>query len=461
MKERYKNMISEMVEQQRAYFATGSTFPLEARKRNLQKIHQLLLKYQPNFVEAFKKDYNKCEFDVLATEFYMVVEECEWQIKHLKKMAKTKKVSTSLFNFPSKGYLVQEPYGVCLIIAPWNYPLQLALEPLMGCIAAGNTALIKPASATANVAHVIKDMFDEFGNHGLIDVVLGSHQENADLLDQRFDYIFFTGGASTGKEILAKAAVHLTPCSLELGGKSPCIVDEDADIDLAAKRIVWGKYINGGQTCVAPDYFYVHEKVHDAFVEAVKKYINLYFYQDGKLTDNFPYIINDKQFAKVTGFIDMSKVIVGGHANGRCLEPTVMDHVTWDDKVMSDEIFGPIMPILTFSNIDDLLKLVNSKEKPLAFYYFSKNKRKARHVMAVSPFGGGCINDTIMHLTNDNLPFGGVGRSGMGAYHGAASFKTFSHQKSVLAKGKLEINLKYPPYTEKKLSLFKKFTHLK
>lgn len=454
-------MIAELVQAERDYFNTGATWPLETRKKNLERIHELLLKYKAPFVEAFKKDYNKCEFDVLATEYYLVLEECEWHIKHLNKMAKPKRVSTSIFNFPSHGYLVQEPYGVCLIIAPWNYPFQLALEPLMGCIAAGNTALIKPASAAANVSKVMFDMFEEFGNPGLIKVILGSHQENADLLDQRYDYIFFTGGAVTGREILAKAAPHLTPCSLELGGKSPCIIDEDADIDVAARRSVWGKFLNAGQTCVAPDYFYVHEKVHDRYVALVKKYIQEFFYKDGKLSDDFPYIINDKQLAKVTGFLDPKKVIAGGKNEGRKMEPTVMDGVTWDDKVMSDEIFGPIMPILTFDNLDSLLKLINLKEKPLAFYYFSKNARKAHLVFKISPFGGGCYNDTIMHLTNDNLPFGGVGRSGMGAYHGAASFKTFSHQKSVLWKGKMEIMLKYPPYTPKKLSLFKLFTHIK
>ena len=454
-------MIAEMVEKQRAYFNSGATWPLEERRKNLLRLKELLLQHQADFIAAFKADFNKCEFDVLATEFYLVIDEADYQIKHLKKQCKPKKVRTSIFNFPSKGYLLQEPYGVCLIIAPWNYPLQLALEPLMGCIAAGNTALLKPASATANVAKVLKAIATDFGKPELFDVILGSHQENADLLDQKYDYIFFTGGASTGKEILAKAAVHLTPCSLELGGKSPCIIDEDADVDLAAKRAVWGKYLNGGQTCVAPDYFYVHEAVHDAFIAAVKKYIQLYFYKDGKLSEDFPAIINDKQLAKVTSFIDPRKVVAGGHVNGRFVEPTVLDHVSWDDKVMSDEIFGPIMPVLTFTNLEDLLKLINVKEKPLAFYYFSKNGKKAKHVMAISPFGGGCVNDTIMHLTNDNLPFGGVGRSGMGSYHGAASFKTFSHQKSVLVKGKAEINLKYPPYSEKKLHLFKKFTHLK
>jgi aldehyde dehydrogenase (NAD+) len=454
-------MIAEMVEKQRNYFYTGATFPLAARKAALIKIKELLLKYRPQFNAAFKADYNKCEFDVLSTEMYLVLNEVDWQIKHLPKMAKAKRVRTSIVNFPSKGYLVQEPYGVCLIIAPWNYPLQLALEPLMGCIAAGNTALIKPASATKNVAQVLKDMFTEFGKPELVDVILGSHEQNADLLDQKYDYIFFTGGAVTGREILAKAAPHLTPCSLELGGKSPCIVDEDADIDLAARRTVWGKFLNGGQTCVAPDYFYVHEKVHDAYVAKVKEYIQKFFYPNGKLTENFPYIINDKQIAKVTGFLDPAKIIVGGKLNGRQLEPTVMDHVTWDDKVMSDEIFGPIMPILTFTNLEETLSLINKKDKPLAFYYFSKNEAKGKHVLAISPFGGGCFNDTIMHLTNDDLPFGGVGRSGMGSYHGAASFHTFSHQKSVLVKHKAEIMMKYPPYSEKKLSLMKFMAHIK
>jgi aldehyde dehydrogenase (NAD+) len=236
-------MISELVAEQRAYFASNKTWDLDERRRNLREIKRLLIKYRPQFDEAFKADYNKCEFDVLATEMYLVIMECDYQIKHLKKLTRAKRVKTSIMNFPSKGYLLQEPYGVCLIIAPWNYPLQLALEPLMGCIAAGNTALIKPASAAAHVSQVMADMFKEFNKPGLVNVILGSHQENADLLDQKYDYIFFTGGAVTGREILAKAAPNLTPVSLELGGKSPCIIDEDADIDIAARRAVWGKFL--------------------------------------------------------------------------------------------------------------------------------------------------------------------------------------------------------------------------
>ena len=455
-------MIAELVQTQRDYFLSGKTWSLAGRKAALEKLYDLLHKYRQRFDEAFMADYNKCEFDVLSTEYYLVLEECQYHIKHLRKEAKAKRVKTSIVNFPSHGYLLQEPYGVCLIIAPWNYPFQLAMEPLMGCIAAGNTALIKPASAAANVSKVMFDMIEEFGNPGLIKVILGSHQENADLLDQRYDYIFFTGGASTGREILAKAAPNLTPCSLELGGKSPCIIDEDADIDLAARRTVWGKFLNAGQTCVAPDYFYVHASVHDAYLEAVKKYIRQFFYDEkGVITPNFPHLISDKHVAKVTAFIDPKKVIAGGGLTGRLLEPTVMDGVTWEDKVMSDEIFGPIMPILTFTNLEDLLTLINRKEKPLAFYYFSSNKKKAMHVLAISPFGGGCYNETIMHLTNDNLPFGGVGRSGMGSYHGLASFKTFSHQKSVLVKGKAELRLKYPPYNDNNLAMLKLLAKIK
>jgi aldehyde dehydrogenase (NAD+) len=445
----------------RSYFNSGATLPLEERKKNLLAIKHLLLKYRTKFDEAFKEDYNKCEFDVLSTEFFLVLSECEFQIKHLKKFTKIRRAHPDIINFPSKGYLMQEPYGVVLIMAPWNYPLQLALEPLMGAIAAGNVAIIKPASYAAHVSQVIFDMFKELNNPNLVSVVLGGREQNQDLLEQRFDYIFFTGGATVGRLVLEKAAVHLTPVSLELGGKSPCIVDSDANIDLAARRIVWGKFLNAGQTCVAPDYIYVHASVHDAFLAKVKEYIKKFFYVDGKISDNFPHLINDKHVAKVSGFLDPSKTVAGGHLEGRLLEPTVLDKVTWDDKCMQEEIFGPIMPILTFTDLDATLKIINSKEKPLAFYYFTNNKKKGKRVLALSPFGGGCLNETIMHMTNSNLPFGGVGRSGMGSYHGLASFRTFSHQKSVLVKGRLELDVKYPPYTKGNLNILKKLSKIK
>lgn len=455
------NDIEGIVARQREYFASRKTLSLETRKANLEKIEQLLLKYRLRFEEAFKNDFNKCPFDVLSTEFFMVLEECRYMKKHLRKLAKVRKVRTSAVNFPSKGYIYQEPYGCVLIMAPWNYPLQLALEPVFGAIAAGNTVLIKPASYAKNVSQAIHDMFEEFGEPGLVSVVLGGRNENQALLEQRFDYIFFTGGETVGRLVLEKAAVHLTPCSLELGGKSPCIVDRDADLDLAARRIVWGKFLNAGQTCVAPDYICVHSSIHDAFLQKVFAYIDSFYYKDGHINGDFPYLINEKHFQKVISFIDPDKVVKGGKSEGRLLEPTVMDGVGFDDPIMQEEIFGPIMPIIAFDDLESLLNIISKREKPLAFYYFSRDKKKGKQVLGRMPFGGGCFNDTIMHLTNENLPFGGVGRSGMGSYHGKKSFETFSHSKPVLAKSKAEIKVKYPPYSERKYSFLRRFGRIK
>ncbi len=453
--------IAKTVEAQRLYFASGATRPLEARRANLRKMRDLLIAYRQRFEEAFAADFNKQPFDVLATEYYPLLEEFAYQLKHLSRLAKPRRVPTSLMNFPSKGYRLQEPYGVVLIMAPWNYPLQLALEPLAGALAAGNCALIKPASYSAHVSATIAALVSEFGNPGLVSVVLGGREENQALLDQRFDYIFFTGGETVGREVLAKASVHLTPATLELGGKSPCLVDADADIDLAARRIVWGKYLNAGMTCVAPDYVYVSEAIHDEFVAKVIACIKKFYYPNGSLSPDFPRIINEKHLAKLKGFLDPSKIVWGGKIDGLSLEPTVLDGVSWDDACMKEEIFGPILPLLTFTDLETALASINEKEKPLAFYYFSRNKKKAKRVLALSSFGGGAYNDTVMQMVEPNLPFGGVGRSGMGAYHGAASFRTFSHEKAILVRGRAEISLKYPPHTERKLGLLKRFFRLK
>ncbi len=309
---------------------------------------------------------------------------------------------------------------------------------------------------------VIEKLINEFNNFGLLNVVLGGRDEITDLLNQRFDYIFFTGSPNVGKIVLEKASKHLTPVSLELGGKSPCIVDKDADINLAAKRIVWGKFLNAGQTCVAPDHILVQEEVKDEFIKHVKKYIKEFYYdEEGKLTENFPYIIHEKHLNRVLRLIDQNKVIVGGKNEDRLLEPTVMDNVTYNDSVMKEEIFAPIMPILTFKNIEEIISNSKTLEKPLACYYFSKDIKKAKNIMNQLSFGGGAINETVMHLTNEELPFGGVGNSGMGSYHGKKSFETFSHYKSVLVKKGIEINIKYPPYTKKKFDFIKKFTGIK
>ncbi len=453
--------IHQIVENQRAYFKSGKTININKRIEILKKLSFLIKEYLPKFNEAFSKDFNKCPFDVLSTEVYLVLEEIKYMIKHLKKLAKPKKVKTSLINYPSKGYLINEPYGVVLIMAPWNYPFQLALEPLIGALAAGNTAIVKPGSYCKNVSETIKNMLSNFDER-LIKVVLGGREENQQLLEEKFDYIFFTGGVTVGKLVLEKASRHLTPVTLELGGKSPCIVDIDADIEIAARRITWGKYLNAGQTCVAPDFIYVHKNVHDKFLSYVIDYIKRFYYDTNqKITANFPYLINEKHLNKVMALVDENKIIFGHKSTERLVEPIVLDHVSWDDKIMSEEIFGPIMPILEFTNLDDVINLLKEKEKPLAFYYFSKNKKKALEVMKRVSYGGGCINDTIMHLTNENLPFGGVGLSGYGAYHGKKSYETFSHQKSVLMKGKTELNVKYPPYKDTSYNMLKWLNKIK
>lgn len=447
--------IQEIVSRQREYYFSGATLPVEKRIITLKKIKSLLYENRSEINKAFMDDYNKCEMDVTSTEFYMVIAEIDYLLKHIRKLAKPKKVRPSIANFPSKGFLINEPYGVVLIVSPWNYPLQLTLAPLVGAIAAGNTVVVKPSNYAKNVSAIMAKIFSAF-DPSYISFVLGGREQNQLLFEQTFDYIFFTGGQVVGKLLMTKAAEHLTPVSLELGGKSPAIIDEDADLDLAARRLAWAKFLNAGQTCVAPDHFIVHEKVHDEFVRLLLKYIKEFFYVNGKLTHNFPYVINDKHVEMLQALIQPEKLIWGGKIPfGRALEPTVLDHATYQDPSMQEEIFGPILPILTFSSLEDLLNEQIRRPKPLAFYYFSKNIRKAKRVMGRMSYGGGCINQAIMHMTSDSMPFGGVGRSGMGSYHGEMSFRTFSHQKSVLVKKKAELKVLYPPYTEKKLNVIK------
>lgn len=452
--------IHDIVTSQREYFYTGETLSIDTRIANLKKMRDLLYKYRIELNKAFMDDYNKGEMDVISTEFYMTVQEIDYMLKHLKKLSKPRKVRTSLVNFPSKGYLYQEPYGVVLIVSPWNYPLQLTLAPLIGAIAAGNTAVVKPSNYAVNVSACMAKIFSEFDPR-LISFVLGGREQNQQLFDQTFDYIFFTGGQKVGTLLMEKAAAHLTPISLELGGKSPAIIDEDADIDLAAKRLVWGKFLNAGQTCVAPDYFIVHKNVKDEFVKKVIEYIKQYYYVDGKLSNNFCHVINEKHVEMLKGLVRPEKVIWGGKVEGCAFEPTVMDNSTYDDPSMQGEIFGPVLPILTFDSLEKLLDDQKRRDKPLAFYYFTSDMKKAKRVMQMMPYGGGCINDCIMHMTSDSMPFGGVGRSGMGSYHGKQTFYTFSHQKSVLNKGKLEINLKYPPYSQRKTNLLKRLAKIR
>lgn len=483
--------IKNIVSKQRNYFLTGATLDVEFRVSTLKKIRCMLMDNKQKIYDAFMVDLNKCENDVDMTELGMVLHEIDYMITHIKKLARPKRVKTSIINFKSKGYVYPEPYGVTLIVAPWNYPLQLSLVPLVDAIACGNTVVLKPSNYTPNVAKVISEIFGAFNNK-YIAVVLGGREQNQELFEQKFDFVFFTGGTTVAKLLLEKLSTNLTPCVLELGGKSPCIVNKYANIDLIAKRVVWGKFLNAGQTCVAPDYVIVNEEICDEFLAACKKYIDKFYYLDqlvvgdevlpyskkleraklkvaaeneqGEstvstrriLSPDFTCVVNDKHAEKLKGLIDDNKVYCGNEWCGRVLAPTIMRDVTWDDKIMGEEIFGPVLPVMTFNNLYDLVRDLKARDKPLACYVFGCKAAEEKMILRDLSFGGGCVNDTIMHLTEKNLPFGGVGNSGMGSYHCKKSFETFSHYKSILKKSNLiDLNIRYMPYTKNKRKLTK------
>ncbi|MDY4159436.1 MAG: aldehyde dehydrogenase family protein [Candidatus Onthovivens sp.] len=451
--------IHSLVINQRKYFLSNNTKNNDFRIETLKKIKERIKENINPLFDAFKKDFNKCEFDVISTEISMVLAEIDYFIKNLKKLAKNTKVRTNLINFPAKSYVIKEPYGVTLIISPWNYPFQLSMIPLIGSVAAGNTVILKPSAYSKNVSSIIYEIFKDFDkNH--ISVVLGSRNENNFLLNERYDYIFFTGSPNVGKIVAQKAAINLTPTTLELGGKSPAIILDDADLEISVKRLVWGKFLNAGQTCVAPDYLLVSKNNKNKVIELIKSYIYKFYFVDGEITNDFPSIINEKHFNRIMGLIDKNKIICGGKNNNLIIEPTVVE-ADFSDAIMKEEIFGPILPIIEYENIDDVLQILKEKEKPLALYIFTKNKKSANKILNTISSGGASINDTIMHLSNPNLPFGGVGNSGMGQYHESYSFDTFSHSRSVLVKEKHELNIKYPPYNEHKKSFLKKFTNIK
>lgn len=452
-------MISKIIERQREFFLKGKTRSIDFRLNVLKKIRSIITNNYDSIINAFNEDLRKCEFDVVTTELGMVITEIDYFIKNLRKLSEKTKVKSNLINTPSKGYIIHEPYGVTLIMSPWNYPLQLSIIPLVGAIAAGNTVVLKPSNYSKAVSTLLYDLFSVIDER-VITVVLGGRDENQDLLNQRFDYIFFTGSPTVGKYVMEKASHFLTPVTLELGGKSPCIIDEHCDLDLTCKRIVWGKFLNAGQTCVAPDYVLVHKNIHNEFVRKAIDYINAFYYENNRLTKNFTAIINKKHLERLAKLIDPKKVVFGGTIKDRVMEPTIIDGAGYGDKVMKEEIFGPIMPIVEYESIDNALYDMKRINKPLALYVFSNNQKFIWKVINNISSGGVCINDVIMHLTNDNLPFGGVGNSGMGSYHGKKSFETFSHERSIFEKGKAEINVKYPPYTEKNMKLIKKMMGL-
>lgn len=442
--------IKTIVDTQRELFLTGKTLSYKFRLQQLELLELSIKKHQQELLKAFKTDLNKCEFDAVTTEISLAMQEIKYFKKHLKSLMKKHSVHTTLLNFPAKGQIVHEPYGQVLIMSPWNYPFQLTIAPLVASIAGGNTSVVKPSAYTPNVAEAIKNILDIF-DPAYISTVMGGREQNQALLDQKFDLIFFTGSKEVGKVVQEKASVNLCPVVLELGGKSPCIVDETADLKRAVRRIVWGKYLNAGQTCIAPDYIFVHQSIYEKFLEMAVEQIKQFYYPNGKLTPNFMYIVNEKHTERLKGLIDQKRVIFGGKAKGRQIEPTIMRDVTFDDAIMKEEIFGPIMPVLPYTDIKEVISYVNKNDKPLALYYFSRNKKSINDVVSLTSSGGVCINEVIMHFTEHNLPFGGVGASGMGNYHGKNSFLTFTHAKCILKKNpKLELMVKYPPYTDKK-----------
>ena len=441
--------INAIVAAQRKYFQTGATLPVSFRIDALRRLYDAVSGSEKEIHDALRKDLGKSGFESYMCETGLVLEEISYMLKHVRRFAGEKRVRTPLAQFHSRSYKKPSPYGVTLIMSPWNYPFMLTLSPLVDALAAGNTAVVKPSAYSPNTSEVIRKILTKCFEPQYVSVVTGRRAENTCLLHEHFDYIFFTGSQSVGKEVMRNASDHLTPVTLELGGKSPCIVDQTANIRLAARRIVFGKYLNCGQTCVAPDYIYCHRSVRDRLIKEIQKQIRRQFGKKPLDNKNYGKIINEKHFDRILGLIDKEKVIFGGNSDRDALriEPTVMDNVTFSDAVMQEEIFGPLMPILTFDSLDEVIRNVNAMPHPLALYLFTSSKAAAKKVTARCGFGGGCINDTIIHLATTEMGFGGFGESGMGSYHGKTGFDTFTHYKSIVDKKTWpDLPMRYQPY---------------
>ena len=443
--------INEIVKKQRRFFNTGATLELSRRIEALVKLKNCIQKYSSEIHQALRKDLGKSDFESSMCETGLVFSEIRYMLKHIHSFAKEKRFRTPLAQFHSRSYQKPSPYGVVLIMSPWNYPFLLTMDPLVDAIAAGNTVVMKPSAYSPHTSDIIAKIIAECFPPEYVTVVTGGRAENTCLLNEHFDYIFFTGSQTVGKEVMRKASEHLTPVTLELGGKSPCIVEKTANLTLAAKRIVFGKFLNCGQTCVAPDYLYCDKTIKDDLIREIRKQITLQF--GAKPLDNPDYgkIINEKHFQRILGLIDTEKAVHGGNYQWESLriEPTVMDHITFEDPVMQEEIFGPLLPVLTFESIEEVIQTVNQKPHPLALYLFTNDKHIADKVTSRCGFGGGCINDTIIHLATSEMGFGGFGESGMGAYHGKEGFRTFSHYKSIVDKKTwLDLPMRYQPYKE-------------
>ena len=452
--------IKDIVTRQRKYFQTGATLPVSSRLTALQKLYRAISGHEAEIHDALKKDLGKSGFESYMCETGMVLEEISYMLKHTPKFAREQRVRTPLAQFHSRSYKKPSPYGVTLIMSPWNYPFMLTLSPLVDALAAGNTAVVKPSAYSPHTSEVLRLILSECFEPQYVAVVTGGRAENTCLLHEHFDYIFFTGSQNVGKEVMRNAAEYLTPVTLELGGKSPCIVDQTADIKLAAKRIVFGKYLNCGQTCVAPDYVYCHRSVKEKLIKEVQKQIRRQYGKQPLHNSDYGKIINEKHFDRILGLIDEQKVVHGGDSERSALriEPTVMDNVSFSDAVMQEEIFGPVMPVLTFDSLDEAIRRINSMPHPLALYLFTSDKKAAGKVTARCGFGGGCINDTIIHLATSEMGFGGFGESGMGAYHGKTGFDTFTHYKSIVDKKTwLDLPMRYQPYRKRNEKMIRFF----
>lgn len=454
------NDINLIFNKQKEFFNLGKTKDINFRIEVLKKLKKVIKENEDKILEALKRDLGKSNFESYATEIGLVYDEINTHIKNIKRWSKIEKIKSPIVHYPSKSYIYKEPYGVTLIIGPFNYPFQLVMAPLVGAISAGNTAIIKPSENTKNTALLLEEIINENFNKEYLRVVspLEGKEAVSFLLELPFDYIFFTGSIRVGKIVMEKAAKNLVPVTLELGGKSPCIVDKDAKLEMAAKRIVWGKFLNVGQTCVAPDYLCVHRSIKDKLLKLIVEEIHKQFGKDIKSSPDYPRVVNSASLNRLSEYLNDGEIYYGGKfdKNDLYMEPTILTNVDVDSNVMTEEIFGPILPVIEFENIKDIINFINAREKPLALYYFSENKVNINNILKCTTSGGVTINDTVIHVANGNLPFGGVGNSGIGSYHGKASFDTFTHKRSVMERGTfIEFNIRFAPY-KNKINILKK-----
>ncbi len=454
-----KQQMDNIISTQREYFKNGKMRNYKNRVESLKKLYRNIKLMMPEISEALKVDLNKSEMESYMSEIGMVLSEISYMIKHCKHYSKPERVRTPITHFPSKSYKLPSAYGCVLVISPWNYPFLLSMDPIVDAVSAGNSVILKSSQSSPNVTSVMAKLIETTFERGHVDVVVGSREDCDYLLDQEFDYIFFTGSTRVGKMVMQKACEHFTPVTLELGGKSPCIVHKDANVKLTAKRIVWGKFLNCGQTCVAPDYIYCHKDIKDELIKEIERQIILQYSVDPINNDNYPKMINQRRFDTVVDLINCDEVVFGGKTDRDKLkiEPTIVN-ATFEDAIMQEEIFGPVLPIVTFEDIEEVISKVNSLPKPLALYIFASNKQVQDKVLSECEFGGGCVNDTVIHLASSNLGFGGLKQSGIGAYHGKTGFDTFTHYKSIVNKATwLDVPMRYQPFNKVKQFLIKMF----